>query len=430
MRNQWLSDVEASGTAQHQSSEQSHTADTPRMRLQRSRDELNRREFAGLTAGLLAGGLAAPVLNSAAAAPTNESSTAWSSFRNGNQLRGIATSSLPEKLELLWKEPIEDGVMATAAIVGDHVFAASYGGEVICFDRLTGKRVWTYFSDKKKPNSIIPGFQSSPTVTADLVLIGDDFGFFHAIDRKTGELRWKYETLGEIISSAAIVNEQIIFGSYDYTLYCLDMAGKEVWKFDTADRINGSPAITKSITFVTGCDQHLRAINIETGEQEFDMELERFLIASPCVDEYMLYVGTHEGEFLAINLENQEVVWRFKDESRELPIHSSGALADDLVIFGGQNRQLHCLERKTGNEVWKFSARGQVNSSPVIVGGSRVFVGADDGYIYEVGLDDGKQRWKEKLGRSVSASPAVGEGCLVIGAEGSEGELYCFGAQS
>ena len=47
----------------------------------------------------------------------------------------------------------------------------------------------------------------------------------------------------------------------------------------------------------------------------------------------------------------------------------------------------------------------------------------------EVGIDDGKQRWKQKLGRQVSSSPAVGEGCLVIGAEGTEGSLYCFGAK-
>ena len=72
-------------------------------------------------------------------------------------------------------------------------------------------------------------------------------------------------------------------------------------------------------------------------------------------------------------------------------------------------------------------ARGQINSSPVIVGGDRVFVGSNDGFVYEVGLKDGKQRWKMKLGRSVTASAAVGEGVLVIGAEGTEGEIFCFG---
>lgn len=398
------------------------------MRLPRRR-ELNRREFVGLSMGLAAAGLTGATGNSLAAAQSDPGSTAWPSFRNGNQLRGIATSPLPEKLKLLWKVPVDDGVTATAAIVGDHVFAGTYGGEMICFERRTGKRVWTYFSaEKEKPTSFIPGFQSSPTVTGDLVLIGDEDGFFHAVDRATGKLRWKHETLAEIISSAAVVDDRIIFGSYDQTLYCLGRDGSEIWKRETGDRINGSPAIAGNITFVTGCDQHLRAVNIDTGEEEFDLELGHFMIASPCVDRYMLYVGTHESDFLAINLENQQVVWRYKDEAREFPIHSSAALTDDRVIFGGQDKQVHCLDRKTGKQIWSFSARGQVNSSPVVVGGQRIFVGSNDGYLYEIGLADGKQRWKEKLGRSVTASPAVGEGCLVIGAEGSEGEIHCFGS--
>ncbi|MHC4878408.1 MAG: outer membrane protein assembly factor BamB family protein [Planctomycetota bacterium] len=411
------------------------------MRVRREFDEVNRRQFlkqSGATATGIAASLAGTGLlpglaqiASAAKQPAEAGATAWPSFRNGNQLQGISSSSLPKSLELLWKVPVDDGVTATAAIVGDHVYAGTFGGELICFDRKTGERVWTHFSaEKKKPNDFIPGFQSSPTVTGDLVLIGDEDGVFHAVDRATGKPRWKYETFAEIISSAAVVGERIIFGSYDATLYCLNAAdGKELWKFETADRINGSPAVAGSITFVTGCDTHLRAINIETGKEEFDMPLERFLIASPAVFDGMLYVGSHESEFLAIEIAKQEIVWQFRNERSELPIHSSAAVTNEVVVFGGQDKQLHCLDRKTGKEKWSFSTRGQINSSPVIVDNDRVFFGSNDGNLYEVGLADGKQRWKEKLGRSVTASPAIGEGCLVIGAEGTEGEIYCFGTK-
>ena len=390
-----------------------------------------RRAFLKTSAAAI-GLLALPSFSQAALPEPSHSS--WPSFRNGNELRGIAGSALPEKLELLWKIEVDDGVTATAAIVGDHVYAGTYGGELICLDRKTGKRLWTHFSaEKKKPTDFIPGFQSSPTVFEDLVLAGDEDGVFHAVDRESGKLRWKYVTLGEIIASAAIfqhekIKDRIIVGSYDATLYCLKLDGSLDWKFETQDRINGSPAIAGDITFVTGCDQHLRAVNILTGKEEFDMPLERFLIASPTIDKDTLYVGTHEGEFLAIDLARQEVIWRHKDPSREQPIHSSAALTDKFVIFGGQDKQLQCLDRKTGERQWAFQARGQINSSPVVVG-ERIFVGSNDGNLYEVGLADGQQRWKTKLGRSVTASPAVGEGCLVIGAEGASGEIYCFGAK-
>jgi len=407
--------------------------------------QLTRRSFCRATAGAAAGLISitadgqTPPADSVptakpdpAAAVKGPVSRSWASFRNGNQLRGIATSELPDTLQLLWKVSVQDGVTATAAIVGEFVYAGTFGGELICFERQTGKRVWTYYSAaRKKPGDFIPGFQSSPSVHSSTILIGDEDGILHAVDRKTGKEKWKLTTNAEIIASAAIIGDRAIVGSYDYTLYCVDIeTGKVVWKFDTADRINGSPAIAGKITFVTGCDQHLRAINIETGQEEFDMNLERFLIASPAVLGQMLYVGTHESEVLAIDLSKQEVLWRYSESKGELPYHSSAAVTDDRVLVGCQDKQLHCLDRKTGVRQWAFPARGQINSSPVVVGNSRVFVGSNDGHLYEVGLQDGKQRWKMKLGRSVTASPAVGEGVLVIGAEGTEGEIYCFGSRS
>ncbi len=387
--------------------------------------DLSRRAFLATSAAVIASGYS-NLLNANEGNP----STSWPSFRNGNQLRGITTSALPDKLEVLWKEPLKDGMTSTAAIVGSHVIAGSLGGELICFERLTGKRVWTYLSaERKKPDDFIPGFGSSPTVTNKQVFIGDEDGKFHAVDRSTGKRAWLFETGAEIIASAAIVGDNVIFGSYDSTLYCLRMEdGKRVWEFRTQDRINGSPAIAGGLTFVTGCDQHLRAIDIKTGKEKFDLPLNQFMISSPAVLDSMLYVGTHESEVLAIDITKPDIVWRFQEKGKEQPYHSSAAVTNDLVIIGGQDKLLHALDRKTGKQVWSYAANGQINSSPVVVG-KRIFFGSNDGHLYEVGIDDGKQRWKQKLGRQVSSSPAVGEGCLVIGAEGTEGSIYCFGTK-
>ena len=61
--------------------------------------------------------------------------------------------------------------------------------------------------------------------------------------------------------------------------------------------------------------------------------------------------------------------------------------------------------------------------------GDRVFFGSVDGGIYGVNLKDGKESWRFPAGRSITASPAVGEKCLVIGTEGPNGTVFCFGAK-
>ncbi|MDA1017426.1 MAG: PQQ-binding-like beta-propeller repeat protein, partial [Planctomycetota bacterium] len=108
--------------------------------------------------------------------------TSWISFRNGNQQLGIATSPLPEKLELLWKVPSQDGFVAAVAIVGNHVYAPTLSGDLLCLERKTGKKVWSYRSiDSTDPKEFAPGFKAAPRITDDLAIIGDEEGVIHAV---------------------------------------------------------------------------------------------------------------------------------------------------------------------------------------------------------------------------------------------------------
>jgi outer membrane protein assembly factor BamB len=66
-----------------------------------------------------------------------------------------------------------------------------------------------------------------------------------------------------------------------------------------------------------------------------------------------------------------------------------------------------------------------VESSPVIVG-NRVFVGSNDGVLYELDLASGRKTWEFTAGGALSASPAAAQGALVIGSQ--DGVLYCFGS--
>src|SRR5205823_4122227 len=121
----------------------------------------------------------------------------------------------------------------------------------------------------------------SPTVTADSIYLGDEDGVFHAINRANGEGRWKFETGGEIYSSAAVIDGKILFGSYDNNLYCLNADGTLAWKYATQGYVHCAPAVIEGVTFIAGCDEHLRTIDIQTGDQKAELKLQTYLIASP-----------------------------------------------------------------------------------------------------------------------------------------------------
>jgi len=355
----------------------------------------------------------------------------WPSFRNGNQQLGVATTTLPQKLERLWVHKAGDKdamIKSTAAIAGGRVYAASLNGEVFCLDLKSGDRLWTYKSAKQEnPNVFIPGFKAAVAVTAQAVYVGDEDGTFHAIDPATGAGKWKFETGAEIVSCASFYEDKVLFGSHDNNLYCLNVAdGSKVWQFTTQGMVNCSPAIVGDHTFVTGCDEHLRVINVKTGVQETDIPLGIYLIASPAVIDKMLYVGTHGNEVLAIDWKASAQIWTYTGGNS--PYHSSAAVNEKYVVVGCQDKKVHCIDRQTGDKVWTFATKAHVDSSPVIVG-ERVFVGSNDGNLYGISLEKGQEVWRYTDGRPFSASPAVGEGCLVIGSEANSGNVYCFGAK-
>ena len=81
---------------------------------------------------------------------------------------------------------------------------------------------------------------------------------------------------------------------------------------------------------------------------------------------------------------------------------------------------------KTGKEVWKFTCKRGVDSSPLIIG-DRVFVASTDGRVYLLDLATGKEVWRKETGDSFSGAPAMADGKLIIASD--DGVVYCFGSE-
>ena len=142
-----------------------------------------------------------------------------------------------------------------------------------------------------------------------VVYFGDGDGVFHAVDISTQEMKWQFQTEGEIISSANFAADRVLFGSYDGFLYCLNREnGALVWKFETEGYVHGTPGVwtqpesgsgdAKNFVIVTGCDSYLRVINIDDGTQAQQVDLGAYVAASPAISQNRVYCGTYGTEVL------------------------------------------------------------------------------------------------------------------------------------
>lgn len=380
--------------------------------------------FFGESPGLFGADTPAP------AAPMFPPTGSWATFRNGPSLRGVATTTLPDELSLRWEIRTPDGCMSTPAIADGRAYVGTLSGDLLCLSLKDGSSLWKYASiETDNPKVFRPGFSSPVTLTQSSVIVGDDGGTLHCVDRETGKKQWQFETNALIVGAATVRGSIVIFGSHNQYLYGLDLAtGKKQWEFDAKGPVNGTQAILGTQTFVSGCSEPVMyVVNAETGVSEQGIPIEDLLIATPALVDEILYFGTSEGLVLAMNGKTGKQVWKYETkQGRE--IHSAPAVTDDSVIIGGRDKLLYCLDRATGKERWLFPTRAGNDNSPVVVG-DRVFFGSGDKFLYEVDLKTGKERWKFSAGQAFTeSSPAVGDESLLIATSQPDGRILCFGA--
>ncbi|MEA2583364.1 MAG: hypothetical protein QOF33_1449, partial [Thermomicrobiales bacterium] len=149
-----------------------------------------------------------------------------------------------------------------------------------------------------------------------------------------------------------------------------------------------------------------------------------------------VYVGSSYSEdaVLALDAVTGEQVWRFVAVEN---IDSSPTVVDGVVYVGGSNEpegdafpgMLWAIDARTGQEIWRYKTGKDVTSTPAVYDGV-VYAGANDGVLYAVDAASGALLWRFEGGpeRSYSSSPAVSRGLVYYSGHG--GVLYALDAGS
>lgn len=357
------------------------------------------------------------------AAQDDKPEASWPFYRGDSSLRGVASGTIGTDLELAWTFATEGPILSSPVVADGTVFFGSSDQSVYAVDLEHGTKKWSFPTDDL--------VDAPALVLNNKVYIGSADFFFYCLDAGTGELQWKYETDDQILGGANWTRLpdgeiRILVGSYDYRLYCFDEAGKKLWEYETDDRVNGTPAILGGDRVVFGgCDAVLHQVSIATGESVGRVPLGAgcHIAGSVALDGGKAYFGHYGNAFVSIDTGSGELDWYYANPTHAF--FSSPAIGTDRVVFGGRDRQLHCVSRAEGEPLWTFPTRRKVDGSPVIVG-DRVVFGSGDGRLYILDLESGKEVWKYEIGQGINSSPAVVNGMILIGSD--DGRMYAFRA--
>jgi eukaryotic-like serine/threonine-protein kinase len=296
---------------------------------------------------------------------------------------------------------------------------------------------------------------SSPAIAGGTAFVGSTDGKLYAIDVATGSSRWSFATKGRITSSPAVANGVVYFESYDSNFYAIDAAtGALKWKFatkgekrfaakhmhgilpeaetvpDPFDLFLSSPAVSNGAVYFGSGDGNVYALDSSSGALKWAFQTGDVVHASPAVGDGLVFVGSWDTYFYAIDAGTGQEKWRFKTGEdpaihNQVGIQSSAAVADGVVYFGCRDSKLYALDARTGNTKWIVDNKGSwVIGSPAVSGGSVYFTTSDSGLFHVVDARTGMEQFTLSFKWPMFSSPAVAGNLVYIGSH--EGKLLAI----
>ena len=334
---------------------------------------------------------------------------------------------------LKWTYQTGGAIESQPAIGADGtVYVGSDDGHLYAFNS-GGSVMWTYPGTGA---SAIGEVNSAPAISADgaTIYFGSADSNLYAINTDDGTLEWKYAAGGPINFSSPAISPSdgtIYVGSDDHHLYAVNPDGSLKWKFTAGDMVETSPAVGPDGTIYFGSfDDRVYAVNTDGTQKWVFTTGAEIDFSSPSIsaDGNVIYIGSTDTNFYAINTSNGMNRWIFPAESE---VESSGSAigSDGKIYFGSDSNYLFSITdggSSGAEEYWAAATGNFVYSAPVIGSDAAVYFGSEDGNFYAVN-HDGSSKWTFLGGLEITGSPAIGaDGTVYIGDE--TGIFYAFGA--
>ena len=343
----------------------------------------------------------------------------WPMTRGGKELQGRVADRVPRQPVVEWTFSAKGAVTSEAAVSNGVVVFGTDEGLVLAVEMASHQERWRFVTKDT--------VEATPALASGRVFAGSNDGVFRALDLLTGKEIWqiegreKFPTGGVVVASPDGMDEWVVVNGYDGVSRCLRTKdGSVVWRHESDNYINGSPAILAGgLMAFGGCDSLIHVIRLLDGGGLSQVTSDAQIIRSLASWGGTVYGVNHANQLVAADVRGDKPRWVYEDDGAQFL--TSPAVDEARVYVGARDKQLHAVERLGGKLAWKFKTGGRVASSPLVFDDAVVF-GSSDGRLYALDKQDGRELWRLDLGEDLAVAPAFAGGRIVIG--GGEGTLF------
>jgi outer membrane protein assembly factor BamB len=284
--------------------------------------------------------------------------------------------------ELVWKKDLEGAIYASAWLDSeDNIYVGSDADYYWSFDS-AGELRWRLQTE---------GDADTGTVAAPDGTLHFAAGRELWAVQSDGEVNWRFRAGEKIYSTPAVDDDgTVYFGSQDDHGYAVASDGRMRWSHRMRGDSDASPAVSSAGHVYMGSDDGNVYAFDRDGTLLWNRDLNGFVRAPLGVSRDGLVLASTFGprpRLAALRPSDGEVQWYFPvtvADSAELGI-SSGALSDRQgnIYFGAHDDNLYALSA-AGELRFAFSAQGDINATPILIGDGALLVGSGDRRLYKL----------------------------------------------
>jgi outer membrane protein assembly factor BamB len=260
------------------------------------------------------------------------------------------------------------GMHGTPAIANGDVYVGAYDGALYAFDLETGQRRWR--------TSLGDAIGSSPKYYNGVCYIAveyaDPSGSVAAVDAAAGGLRWiDHRPTSHPHSTIGIDREagRLVVGSNDQVCYAWTFPSLDrAWTFETDGAIKGPVAIHDGLAIFGSWDDTLYAVDLEDGTEVWSFGARADVMTGPAIDpDGTVYLGSHDDDLYALDGTDGTELWRYATRGNVI-----GAITatPDHVLAGSYDARFYAVGADEGRHEWYATGRGRATSGALVTGGA------------------------------------------------------------
>jgi outer membrane protein assembly factor BamB len=285
---------------------------------------------------------------------------------------------------LKWKIYLADagpGIHSTAVLDQDYVYFGTYSGWLYAVHKETGLIHWQRKYGETVGSS--PLIYENSLIVAIETFSGGANGYVVRIDKKSGELLWQTDFLGEQSHSSPALDLKtgyLFVGANNSKFFAFDVtSGKLIWEVLLKGPIKGTPLVVEDKVFVSDWGKNFWCLGTQKGDVIWRTPLDVKSQVSPVylADQEVLIIADRSSNLYSIRKDGTLLRKKNLGIDRYL---TSPVVVNDTQILYLCEKDLLCLSSSAGKIFWGVPLNGKLTSVPFVYQ-NKIYVSLDEGSL-------------------------------------------------